>query len=129
MNRSLLAALVPLVAACCTIARPVSPNTLAAPGAVPRVWVTLSDHSTVLVSAPRLAGDTVVGFVEGVEEHFLLSQALGVATHQVSKPRTAALAVFGGVVLAGLIAYAVEPHGTCFTPGGPLPCANGHLVP
>jgi hypothetical protein len=56
-----------------------------------RLWVTRADHSTVAISAPQLMGDTVFGMVNGVREHFLLSDTVRVGTRELAPARTAAV--------------------------------------
>lgn len=91
------------VAACQTVER-VPKERLAAPNPPARVWLTLPDHSTIVVASPELHGDTLVGLVDGVRQHFVLTPA-GVLTIRKAAPgRTAVLAI-GMVGAMGLIEY------------------------
>jgi len=69
-----------------------------------RVWLTLADHSTVVVQSPRISGDTLRGLVDGVRRVFLLSDATLIQIRQFAPARTVALELLGGVIVAAIVA-------------------------
>jgi len=126
----LLAVTAILLNACHTM-RPVQPSALTA-GAVGAVWVTKTDHSTVILQAPRVTGDTLEGFVDGSFHEMLLSQTTKLAVQQPARGRTVAIGVAVGVsALATFIYMAnrsdVGDGQTCYTPkdGDVVPCCAG----
>ena len=70
-----------------------------------RIWVTQTDHSTVVLDAPLVNGDTLAGFVDGQFREMPLSQAASIRTLQPDRGRTALLAVAAGVAALGTFAY------------------------
>lgn len=64
-----------------------------------------SDSPTLVMDAPRLLGDTLVGWVAGRYEEILLPEASRVMVRQPAPRRTAFLV--GGVVAIGALLIAV----------------------
>jgi hypothetical protein len=104
MQRTVCALLIVPLAACSTL-QPVATPQQFIPTAQPtRIWVTRSDNSTMMLEAPRLLGDTLVGFVGGRYQEMLLPQVRWMRVRQPAPRRTTVL-VAGLVVLsAGLLA-------------------------
>ena len=120
LKRTVSAALiVPLVA--CTALRPVTtPQQFIATAHPDRVWITQADNSTLLLEAPRLLGDTLVGFVGGRYQELLLPQVRRVDVRQSAPMRTAF--VVAGVIGIGALLISVlastGPQGYQPTPEG-----------
>jgi hypothetical protein len=80
-----------------------------------RVWVTLPDHSTLLVQQPEMSGDTLVGMVYGEPARVSLTEALSIRTREAAPARTAVLALASGAFLLGTFMYLQsrpDVHGT-----------------
>jgi hypothetical protein len=130
--RRVFCALLVGAAACHTI-RTVPAEQIQSSRRPQRVWVTLPDHSTVLVQQPEFTGDTVVGMVYGEPARLSLSEALSIRTREAAPGRTAALALVSGGALLGLFMYLQnrpDVHGvsTCYynTQGSIVnPCCQG----
>jgi hypothetical protein len=104
MRRAVCALLIAPLTACSTL-QPVATPQQFIPAAQPdRVWVTQSDNSTLMLEAPRLLGDTLVGFVGGRYQEVLLSQMRWVGVRQPAPRRTTVLVAGLVVVGAGLLA-------------------------
>jgi hypothetical protein len=93
-----------LAGAACHTMKPVS---LAQLNAIKpdRAWVTEGDHSVILVSAPQVVGDTLVGYVNGKYEEMPTSQFKQVIVQRPATSRTVLLvaviaAGFGGMAFA-----------------------------
>jgi len=94
---------VPLAA--CSTLQPVATPRQFIPAAQPtRIWVTRSDNSTLMLEAPRLLGDTLVGFVGGRYQEMLLPQVRWMGVRQPAPRRTTVLVAGLVVVSAGLLA-------------------------
>jgi hypothetical protein len=93
-----------IATAACHSMRPVQPSQLVATS-IKRIWVTQADHSTVVVDAPQLRGDTLQGFVDGQYREMPLSQATSIQTLRSARGRTTLLAVAAGVAALGAFAY------------------------
>jgi hypothetical protein len=104
LRRAVCATVIGPLAACSTL-RPVATPQQFIPTAHPTsVWVTRTDNSTLLLEAPRLLGDTLVGFVGGRYQEMLLPQVRWMGVRAPAPRRTTVL-VAGLVFLgAGLIA-------------------------
>ena len=93
-----------LLTACSTL-QPVATPQQFIPTAQPtRIWVTQSDNSTLMLEAPRLLGDTLVGFVGGRYQEMLLPQVRWMGVRQPAPRRTTVLVAGLVFVGAGLIA-------------------------
>ncbi|HUK22472.1 MAG TPA: hypothetical protein VLV45_13075 [Gemmatimonadales bacterium] len=69
-----------------------------------RVWVTQADQNTVIMSAPRLFGDTIAGFVEGQYREMPLADTRNLQERVFAAGKTTALGVsIGAVTLTGMI--------------------------
>ena len=70
-----------------------------------RVWVTRPDHSTVIIHAPEVRGDTLAGFIDGIYREMPLSDAVAMAARERAPGRTAALVLSGGAATFALLLY------------------------
>jgi hypothetical protein len=119
LRRSALLIL-PLTA--CSTLQPVATPQQFIPTAQPsRVWVTQADNSTMMVEAPRLLGDTLVGFVGGRYQEMLLPQVRWVGVRQPAPRRTTVLVAGLVFVGAGLIAVLQSSGPTGSSMGGEDP--------
>jgi len=130
MLRSASVTLLFILAACHTM-RPVATSDLTST-TIDRVWVTRTDYSMLIFSAPHVTGDTFAGFVEGVYREMLLSDTRAVEQRVTAPGRTTALSVgIGAVVLSGMIYMAnrnyVGDGQTCYAGynGIIVPCCAG----
>jgi len=119
-----------LLAACHTM-QPVQPSALTA-GAVGSVWVTKTDHSTVVLQAPRVTGDTLTGFVDGAFREMPLSETTRLAMRIPARGRTVAVGVTAGVTALATFVYLanrsyVGDGQTCYAgrDGTVVPCCAG----
>jgi len=96
-------AVLALLAACQTVER-VPRERLTSEQPLPKVWLTLPDHSTVEIVAPELHGDTLIGLVGGVREHFILTPE-GVLTIRKAAPGKTAVLAAGMIGVMGLMEY------------------------
>ncbi|HEV8400137.1 MAG TPA: hypothetical protein VGQ18_09905 [Gemmatimonadales bacterium] len=104
LRQRLCAVLSVLLTACSTL-RPVAAPQQFIPTAQPtRIWVTQADNSTLMLEAPRLLGDTLVGFVGGRYQEMLLPQVRWMGVRQPAPRRTTVLVAGLVFVGAGLIA-------------------------
>ena len=77
------------------------------------VWVTRAEPATpIALEAPRVLGDTIVGFVEGEYTELPVTQIRTVQAKQFSRGRTTAFLVGMGVLAAGLTFVLAGGHGT-----------------
>jgi hypothetical protein len=102
----------------CTAMRQVPLGQLRSQGGPDSVFVTEADHSTVVLHAPRVVGDTLKGTVEGVgvygtRRQFLLSQTTAIQTKELAPVRTVAL-VLGLVAIP--VTYVAIKNATRSTP-------------
>jgi hypothetical protein len=81
--------------------RPLDRAQLSATPDLPRVWVTTTNHSTVVLDKPEIVGDTLNGQVQGREERIPLSDVSIMQQRVVSGSRTRNLALLVGAVAAG----------------------------
>jgi hypothetical protein len=117
MQRTVCALLIVPLAACSTL-QPVATPQQFIPTAQPtRIWVTRSDNSTLMLEAPRLLGDTLVGFVGGRYQEMLLPQVRWMGVRQPAPRRTTLLVAGLVVVGAGLLAV-LSGSGPSGGPGG-----------
>jgi len=71
---------------------------------VNRVWVTQTDQSTVIMSAPRLFGDTLAGFIDGQYREMPLADTRKLQERVFAAGKTTALGVaIGAVTMTGMI--------------------------
>jgi hypothetical protein len=70
-----------------------------------RVWVTRSDRSTVVVSAPEVRDDTLRGFVDGAYQEMPLSDAVAMEVREGAEGRTAALVIGSLAATGALLVY------------------------
>jgi hypothetical protein len=88
----------------CTTLKPMADgNTYVSTARPSQVWVS-TDDGTVLLDAPRLLGDTLVGFVAGEYREFLPGGVREVSVRQPAPRRTLLLA--GGMVLGSAVLIA-----------------------
>jgi hypothetical protein len=99
---------------------------------IDRVWVTQNDHTTFVLHAPRLMGDTLQGFVDGQYRELLLDQTQVIKRRTPAPARTAILGVTLGVAaLSGFVYMAnrnyVGDGQTCYAgrDGIIVPCCAG----
>ena len=92
-----------LVTGCQTVER-VPRERLTSAQPLPKVWLTLPDHSTVEIVSPELHGDTLIGLVGGVREHFILTPE-GVLTIRRAAPGKTAVLAVGMLGAMGLMEY------------------------
>ena len=105
------------VGACTTFGSVAAPEQFITAARPKQVWVTRGDSSVVVVQAPRLRGDTLVGFVDGQYQEMMLSDArLVQARHRA--PRRTVLAITAGVVGVALVAYFIAGPGESLLFGG-----------
>jgi hypothetical protein len=126
-----LAPLIPLAAACTTVATVRGPAQFIAAKAPPVVWVTTADHGEVALLSPRVRADTLGGLAEGA--HYVempLSSVQAMRARQHAPRRT--LFLLGGAALAvATIAYTVShaagapSSAPCSDPDIPALCPNG----
>ncbi|HXQ29745.1 MAG TPA: hypothetical protein VN848_10790 [Gemmatimonadales bacterium] len=103
-----LAATCLIVTAACTTLRPVEPDELRGPNPPERVRVTTTDDSTVVLRAPTVLGDTLIGTVDRVRRTFLLAQATAIQAWEPAPGRTAALVGGGAGALAFIVVEAIK---------------------
>ncbi len=101
---------------------PVRPAQVGAARTWDRVWVTRPDHSTVVVHAPEVRGDTLTGFIDGVYREMPLVEAVSMSARQRAPARTAAL-VAGGA--AGTLALLVYFGNRSYVGNGAQTCTTG----
>ena len=102
----------------CASVQPVPVATLRAAPLPARIWVTKTDHRTIVLDRPELRGDTLVGLVSDKPERLLLSETLAIGAEEPSGVRTAALFV---LVAGALVAVdAVMMNGST-SPAPPAP--------
>jgi hypothetical protein len=89
----------------CHAMRPVHPAQVGESRTWDRVWVTRPDHSTLVLSAPEVRGDTLSGFVNGVYQEMPLSEAVSISARQRAPARTAAVAIGAAAATYALLAY------------------------
>ena len=121
-----------LLAAACHTMQPVPMDELLSNSINP-IWVTRADHSTVIIHAPVVKGDTLQGFVDGEFREMPLSQATTIQTRRPAPARTAAVAAaVGGLTLASFLYFGNRSYvggnaQTCETGifgDLPLPCCK-----
>ena len=118
---ALAALLVCGIPACSTLQPLVDSRAYLASQRPGRLLVTPRDGSAIVVTAPRLLGDTLVGFVDGAYRELLLSDVREVRVRQPAGGRTALLVagvVATGAALIALLA-ATGPEGRLPTPEDP----------
>lgn len=100
----------------CTTLRPVADANAYLSNSRPgQVWVRTSDE-TMLVEAPRLIGDTLVGFVEGEYREFLPGAVREVRVREPAPRRTVILTA-GMIALGAFLIATLAGTG----PGGRVP--------
>jgi hypothetical protein len=93
-----------LFAGCHTM-RPVQPAQLGAARELAAVWVTRSDHSTVVVRGPEVRADTLVGFVDGTYREMPLSEVVSMRAREGARTRSAVLVVGSLAATSALLVY------------------------
>ncbi len=98
-----LALLLWYIPACTTwqVARGVTPQQLIADKHPAKVRLSLAGNSEVVLEEPRVAGDSLAGFVNGRDSSVVASDVTQLAIRKVSGGRTAGLV--GGLALLGAI--------------------------
>jgi len=72
----------------------------------PKIWVTLTDHSTVVLDAPGMRGDTLFGFVgERVYREMPLSEVESIHAREGARTRTAMVVGTSVAAMTGLLVY------------------------
>ena len=89
-----------LVTGACTTLRSIGRDELRGPNPPSSVRVTQADHSTVVLHAPKVVGDTLEGTVNGVRQQVPLSQTTAIQAREAAPDRTAALVFGAGAVAA-----------------------------
>ena len=127
LTRAGLTALIGGVLSACYTVQPIHTGELQSLKSADRVWIMRADQSTISVSSPQLVGDTVIGRVDGIREHFLLSDTVQVGTRHLAPARTAAavsatvLGVAGFAYLNMLfiqsLDYNPDNSSVCYPPG------------
>lgn len=116
MRQAACATLIATLTACTTL-QPVATPQQFIPVARPnRIWVTRADSSKLLVEAPRLLGDTLVGWVAGRYEEIPLPEARWVSVRQPAPRRT--MLLVGAMVAVGAFMISVLASSG---PPSPLP--------
>lgn len=131
VRRTIAVLLILTVAACTTMGPVAAPADYIATERPSRIWITRADDQVIVVEAPRLLGDTLVGFVQGSYREMLLSEAKQVAVTRPAGARTAV--VVGGVVAVGAVLIALlastGPHSPLPTPEDPPTAPPNPLHP
>jgi len=132
--RTALAVAAMLAATACHTMKEVQAYQLTA-GAVGAVWVTKNDHSTVILHAPRVTGDTIAGFIDGAFSELPLSETTKLVMRAPDRGRTVAIGVTTGVTLLAAMIYFenrsyVGDGQTCYrsasiNDGQAVPCCAG----
>lgn len=96
--------------ACATAPRPVaSPQTYLQAHKPKQIWVTLTNGDRMTIHAPRVYGDTLLGFTRngtGREEVWLpMGNLQEIRTRQVSGSKTALVVGLAGVALAAIVTF------------------------
>ena len=99
---TVLIPIVPLAAACTAVAPIRSPGQFVSTHQPPRLWITRSDNSVVLLESPKAVGDTLAGFVEGQYVEVPLANVRQVRARRAVPSRTALLVGAGVVAAAGM---------------------------
>ena len=120
---ALVLLLAPL-AACTTVVPVHGPRDYISASRPSRIWVKRTDNRVMMVDAPRLLGDTLTGFVDGVYQETLLTDVREVSTRRPAPRRT--MLLVGGMVVVGATAAAVL-SGT--GPGGGHPTGEDPVTP
>ena len=100
------------------------PVTIDQAHASPRVWLTLSDRSVVVVDGPQIYGDKVVGFVMGRYAEFPTADVQKAQMPEPARTRTAALVAASVLAVGGIVAWTVSAQGSGAKPE-PDPCDTG----
>jgi hypothetical protein len=124
MRLPILASLLIPLTACTTVVPVSGPRDYISASHPSRVWVKRNDNRVMMVEAPRLLGDTLTGFVDGVYQETLLSDVREVSTRRPAPRRTVFLV--GGMVVVGAAAFAVL---SASGPGGGYPTGEDPSVP
>jgi len=109
-----------LSSAACQTMRPIALDELGAMRPA-LVWVTRADQSVVIVSGPRVFGDTLVGYVDGEFEEMPAADLKQIRMKQRARGKTAAL-IAAGAVGAAAMAYMIFNTGNYVDPGTNLDC-------
>ena len=96
----------------CTTLRPVTPEQLTGANRPDSVFVTETDHWTLVLHQPRVVGDTLEGMLEGLDtvRRVPLSQANAIQAEAPANGHTAALVVGLVAVPAAIVTYFVMTH-------------------
>lgn len=107
--RSVSLVLLAAGAAACHTMRPMTLESLPAqsPG---QVWVTRTDQSVVLVEAPRVVNNGLVGLIDGKYNVIPVAEVHQVAARRIAPAKTAIL-VGAGALAAGAVLYLVSGTG------------------
>jgi hypothetical protein len=111
LSRSIAGALMFTLTACTTFG-PVSAREYLPIAHPTNIWITTEDNHVVKMQAPKLLGDTLVGYVNGDFQEVRLSQAKQIQARQMQPGRTAMLigaGVLGIVVVGKLVSGSAPP--------------------
>ena len=106
LTRSIAGALMSTLTACTTFG-PVSAREYLPIEHPTNIWITTADNHVVKMQAPKLLGDTLVGYVNGDYQEVRLSQAKQIQAKRPQPVRTAMLVGGGvlGIVVAGELVH------------------------
>jgi len=109
-----LALLLWYIPACTTwqVARGITPQQLIADKHPAKVRLSLAGNSQVVLEEPRVAGDSLAGFVNGKDSSVVASDVTQLAIRKVSNGRTVGLVVGLGLVAAA-VAVGAALHNMC----------------
>ena len=109
-----LALLLWYIPACTTwqVARGITPQQLIADKHPAKVRLSLAGNSQVVLEEPRVAGDSLAGFVNGKDSSVVASDVTQLAIRKVSGGRTMGLVVGLGL-LAAIVAAGVALSNMC----------------
>ena len=128
--RLIAAVLLGPVASACTSFGPVSAREYLPIEHPANIWITRSDNTVVKMQAPKLLGDTLVGYVNGEFQEMKLSQTKQIQARRPQPGRTALLV--GGSVLgvAALSTRIIGSGNACLRwSGGGADGSSGSWVP
>jgi hypothetical protein len=106
-RRFITSLLVPLLAACSTVVPVASPGEYISTEQPERVWVTRADGAVIVLDAPQLFGESLVGFVNGNYEEMPLGQVTQLQARRAAPGRTVLLIAGTVVVIGGVIHFLV----------------------
>jgi len=94
-----------VVALACHTMHAVPPTAFARADPPAEVWITQTDGARLLLSSPRVSGDTLSGLMDEEPASIVLSPQTKLEIRSVDPVRTAALAVVAGGMTLGALYY------------------------